>query len=181
MIRFMSGAARRVTTGSCSCANKNCMRHLIKKFLCVVILASGLQVSWGFALLGPLANNPNPGNFGTGDLWQLPVIGYGYIYVSYLLPGGPVFLGDLGGPKNIGEEYRRNVPVLYYAYNANYLGFFGSNGVAAADSAFDIMNSLTNVDSYKSDLSEFPLQAMHSRYLAQSLYLQDVKSVTLHL
>jgi hypothetical protein len=150
------------------------MRQLIKKFLCVLFLASGLQVSWGFALEGPLANG--------GDAWQLPTIGYGYLYIANTgTPGGPVFLGDIAGPKNIGEEYRRNVPTLYYAYNANYLGFFGSNGMAAADSAFAIMNNLTNVDAYSPSLSEFPLQAMQLNNEASALYLTDVKSVTLHL
>ena len=149
------------------------MRQLIKNFLCVLMLAAGLQSSWGFALLGPTANG--------GDSWQTPVIGYSLAYVDNGYPGGPVFLGDIGGPKNIGEEYRRNVSVLYYAYNANFLGFFGSNGVAAADSAFGIMNSLTNVDNYSADLSEFPLQAMHSNPQATALYLTDVESATLHL
>ena len=137
------------------------------------MLAAGLQSSWGFALLGPLANG--------GDSWQSPVIGYGYAYTDFGLPGGPVYLGDIGGPKNIGEEYRRNVPVLYYAYNANFLGFFGSNGVAAADSAAATLNALTNVDSYSPDLSEFPLQSMHSNPQATALYLTDLKSATLHL
>ena len=39
-------------------------------------------------------------------------------------------------PKNIGEEYRRNTPVMYYTFDANFLDYFGSNGVAAVDSAF---------------------------------------------
>ena len=157
------------------------MRLLIKNFLCVLFLASGLQVSWGFALIGPIGNNPNPGNFGTGDAWQLPVIGYGLLYASSSSPGGPVFLGDIGAPKNIGEEYRRNTPVIYYTYDANWLGFFGSNGVAAADSAVAIMNNLTNVDSYSTGLTEFPLQSMQINNEASALFLTDVKSVTLHL
>ena len=150
------------------------MRQLIKKFLGVVILASGLQGAWAFSLLGPTGNG--------GDAWQLPIIGYDLAYENDTgIPGGPVFLGDIGGPKNIGEGYRRNVKTLYYAYNANYLGFFGSAGATAADGAFAIMNSLTNVDAYSSGLTEFPLQAQHANYQAMSLYLTDVKSVTLHL
>jgi hypothetical protein len=154
-----------------------------KSFLWVVFLASGLQASWGFALLGPLPGYPGlPTDF--GDAWQTVVIGYGLAYTdlsSPLTPGGPVFLGDIGGPKNIGEEYRRNARTIYYAYDANFLGFFGTEGATAADGAFAIMNSLTNVTSYSRDLSEFPLNSQQFNYQAQSLFLMDVKSETLHL
>ena len=149
---------------------------MIKRFLWIVFLASGVQASWGFALIGP------PGN--GGDSWQTAVIGYNLAYTdesSPTTPGGPVFLGDIGGPKNIGEEYRRNARTIYYAYDANFLGFFGTDGATAADGAFAIMNSLTNVTSYDNNLSGFPLNSQHFNYLAQTLFLTDVKSVTLHL
>ena len=150
------------------------MRQLIKRFSCAIFLACSLQVSWGFALLGPNGNG--------GDSWQTTVIGYDLAYESLGdVPGGPVFLGDIGGPKNIAEEYRRNAPVLYYAYNENFADFFGADGEAAADQAFAIMNSLTNVDNYSSSLSEFPFNSQHFNYQAQSLFLTDLKSVTLHL
>ena len=152
---------------------------MIKRFLPVLLLVAGLQAGWGFALLSPNAQDLS--GF-TGNPWQTIVIGYNNdVYQEGGLPGGPVALGDLGGPGNIGEGYRRNDPVIYYAYNASYSGFFGSNGMAAADSAFAIMNSLTNVSSYSSDLSEFPLTSQHLNYQAQALFLTDVKSVTLHL
>ena len=149
---------------------------MINRFLWMIFLAAGAQASWGFALLGPLANG--------GDAWQTAVIGYGLAYEdesSQFSPGGPVFLGDIGGPKNIGEGYRRNVPTLYYSYDANFLGFFGTTGASAADGAYAIMNSLTNVDSYSSSLSEFPFSSQHFNYEAQTLFLTDIKSVTLHL
>jgi hypothetical protein len=152
------------------------MRQMIKRLFSILLLVAGVQASWGFALLGPTGNG--------GDSWQTAVIGYNLIYTdesSPFSPGGPVFLGDIGGPKNIGEEYRRNAPVIYYAYDANFLGFFGSVGADKTDGAFAIMNSLTNVSSYSPDLSEFPLTSQHFNLRAQSLYLTDIKSVTLHL
>ena len=153
------------------------MRQTINRFLWVVLLVAGVQASWGFALLGPIANG--------GDAWQTAVIGYNYAaYVderSQINPGGPVFLGDIGAPKNIGEGYRRNVNTNYYAYNANFLDFFGTTGASYTDGAFAIMNSLTNVDSYSSSLSEFPYDSQHYNYEAQSLFLTDIKSETLHL
>jgi len=150
---------------------------MIKKFLCVAGLSLGLQTAWGFALLGP---NPGIGG-GTADGWQVVTLGYDLAYLNLGVSGGGVWLGDIGGPKNIGEEYRRNVPVLYYAYNGNFSGYFGAEGETAVDGAFAIMNSLTNVDSYSSDLSEFPFQSQSQNYLATGTYLTDIKSVTLHL
>ena len=86
-----------------------------------------------------------------------------------------MWLGDIGGPKNLGEEYRRNVPVLYYAFDDNFSGvgggWFGTAGEDAVDQAFAIMNSLTNVDNI--DLSQFPFQSQSFNYTAQGLYLTD--------
>lgn len=149
---------------------------MIIRLFSIILLVAGVQASLGFALLGPTANG--------GDAWQTTVIGYGLAYEdesTLSSPGGPDFEGDIGAPKNIGEFYRRNTPKVYYAYNANFLGFFGTNGAAACDAAFAVMNSLTNVSSYSQDLTEFPLNSQRFNYTAQSLYLTDIKSVTLHL
>jgi len=101
-------------------------------------------------------------------LWQEAVIGYGLPAMSMR-------------PRILGEEYRRNLPLVYYACDANFLGFFGSNGVSAVDGAFAILNNafttnpltgqfLTNgVDSFSPDLSEFPLESRHLNYQAQAL------------
>src|ERR1039458_6220220 len=173
----MSGAVRRVITASCSCANEMCMRQIIKSFLWVGLLVLGLQGAWAYSLGGPIGNNPNPSGGGVieGDAWQQPVIGYGVD-------------GDLNAPKNLGEEYRRNVPVMYYACNANFLEWFGSNGGAAVDSAFTILNNaftnnptgMTNgLDGYTASLSEIPLESRHLNYQAEALGLYDLKSWTL--
>ena len=131
---------------------------MIKRFLWIALLASGSQAAWAYSLGGPIGNG--------GDSWQQPVIGYG-------------LGGDLNAPKNLGEEYRRNIPLMYYACNANFLDYFGSNGVAAVDGAFAILNGLTNVDSYSPNLSEFPLESRHLNYQAGALGLYDLKSWTL--
>ena len=117
-----------------------------------------LHPAWAFSLAGPVGNG--------GDAWQVTTIGY-----------GPP--RDAVAPKNLGEEYRRNISVNYYAYDANFLDFFGSNGVVAVDGSFAIMNSLTNVSSYSTILSEFPLDSRHINYQAQALGLYDLKSFTL--
>ena len=46
---------------------------------------------------------------------------------------------DIGGPMNINEEYRWNVPVVTYGFDKSFLDYFGSNGVAAVESAFQIL------------------------------------------
>jgi hypothetical protein len=139
------------------------MRQVIKLFLWVVLLACGLQAAWGFSLIGP-----GIGGGVLGDAWEQPVIGYG-------------LAGDVGTPKNIGEEYRRNTPVMYYALNENFSGFFGADGEAAVTNAFAIMNNLTNMTSYSPSLSEFPLDSQHINFTATSLGLTDLKSLTLNL
>ena len=70
--------------------------------------------------------------------------------------------------------------MLYYAFDPSF-GYFGSNGEPAVQSAFDILNSLTNVDSYSAGLTEFPLNSQSVNYQAQALDLYDVKSITLTL
>ena len=144
------------------------MRQVMKTFLLAVLLGLGLLPSArAYSLGGPIGNNPKPNPaVALGDSWQVPLIGYG-------LPG------DLNAPKNLGEEYRRNVPTYFYAYDTAFLDYFGSNGVAAVDGAFTIMNNLTNVSSYTKPLSEFPAESRHVNYQAQALGLYDLKSFTL--
>jgi hypothetical protein len=149
---------------------------MIKHFVWAVLLMISARGAFGFALLGPLP--PDPG----GEPWQVITIGYALPYLEEsLIPGGPVFLGDIGGPHNINEEYRRVTPTLYYAYDANFLTYFGLAGTTNGDLAFGIMNSITNVSTYSTGLTEFPLNSQSFNFTAQAMFLTDLKSVTLHL
>ena len=49
---------------------------------------------------------------------------------------------DIGGPMNIDEGYRWNAPVVTYGFDASFLEYFGSNGVAAVESAMELLNNL---------------------------------------
>lgn len=149
------------------------MQQFIKKWLWLVLLAVGAQTGWSFALLGPEA--PVNG----ADAWQTGEIGYDLAGLNAGFSGGPNWLEDIGGPRNIGEEYRRNVKTIYYTYDSSFLQFFGSNGVAAVDSAVAIMNNLPNANS--ADPTQFPLDSQHLNYTASSYFLTDLKSTTLHL
>jgi hypothetical protein len=148
------------------------MRQMIKKFFSIALLVCSGQAAWGFALLGPVAN-------GGEDAYQVTEIGYNP------LPNGgapPYFIdGLMTGPKNLSEGYRHNTPVMYYAFDETFSGYFGANGEAAVDQAFAILNNLTNVSAYSTSLSEFPLNSESINYTAQSLGLLDLKSVTLSL
>ena len=119
------------------------------------VLAAGLPAAHAFVLGGPI-----------NEAWQVQDLGYA-------LPG------DLMAPKNIGEDYRRNTPVIYYAFDETFLDFFGSNGVWAVDQAFAILNNLTNASSYSADLSEIPLEARRFNQTAGALNLIDMKSAVL--
>ena len=147
-----------------------------------MLLASGLQTSWAFSLLGPV-NNGAAVNGSSADTWQAPAIGYNPL--NNLIGGSVIGFIDplLVGPKNLGEEYRRNTPVIYYTCDANFLDYFGSDGLAAVDQAFAILNNLanTNVSSYSANLSEFSLNTTVVNYQAQALSLLDMKSETLAL
>lgn len=88
-------------------------------------------------------------------------------------------IGDIGGPMNLGEEYRWNVPVLTYAFDPSFTFFFGSNGVAAVESAIQILNDLPPASQL--DPNMYPLDTTSENYLAQAEGLIDLKSETLFL
>jgi hypothetical protein len=131
------------------------MLRTLKSCLWVGLLMAGVQASLGFALLGPI-----------NEAYQVPDIGYALI-------------GDIGAPKNLGEEYRRNAPVYYYTVDANFLDYFGSNGVAEIDAAFNIYNNLNKVSSYSPELSEFPLITERHSQLGEALFLINLRSEAL--
>jgi hypothetical protein len=170
------------------------MLQLLKKILWVGLLAFGWQTAFGYSLLGPSGTYTTttlPTTF--SDKWQTVDIGFDPIPAYN---GAPPYIGvnNLAtGPKNIGEGYRRNTPVIYYSFDQNFAGFFGVYGEQAVDSAMAVLNNaftnnpltgqyLTNgVDSYSPDLSEYPLQSLSQNYNLSAVNLLDVKSQTLAL
>src|SRR5262245_13131240 len=122
----MSVEAMLAITASFDCAKRTCMLRTVKRIFWLLVLALGSQSVFGYALLGPF-----PSGTGVPDGYQQQVI-------TYQTPA------DVGGPKNLGEEYRRNIPVIYYTMDANFFDYFGSNGAVAIDQAFAVFNALTN-------------------------------------
>jgi len=87
--------------------------------------------------------------------------------------------GDIGGPMNIGQGYRWNVPIVTYAFDQSFLDFFGSNGVSAVEHAIQILNRLPRASSIV--LTNYPLSSERENYPAEAQGLYDLKSVTLSL
>jgi len=154
------------------------MRRVMKTILLTAVLLAGLlQSAMAYSLGGPIGNGPDAS-------WQIPALGYG-------LPG------DLNAPKNLGEGYRRNVPVMYYTFDVTFanpsqpdVGYFGTYGIDAVDKAFYILNTMfTNnpqgitegLGGYSLALSEFPFDTRHLNYEGQSLGVMDIKSQVLSL
>ena len=134
------------------------MVRMFKQFCWLGLLLAGVSKLSAWSPLGPLGS----------EAYQVSTIGYE-------LPG------DIGTPKNLGEEFRRNNPVVYFSVDANFLDYFGSNGLVAIEQAVSIMNGLSNVSSYTPELMEWPLEAQRVNYQAQALSLIDLKSSTLNL
>src|SRR5215510_5843500 len=83
--------------------------RILSKLFWSVLLMLGVQSAGAFALIGPVALDP----------WQIPQNGFNPLQTDPL----PI------GPKNLGEEYRRNTPFLFYTFDQNFYDYFGSNGV----------------------------------------------------
>jgi hypothetical protein len=109
----------------------------------------------GFSLLGPF------------ESWQHQGLGYN------------VSGEDIGGVKNLDEEYRWNVPVLTYAVDRAFVDFFGQPGVEAVQEAFGILNALPPAS--LADLSQYALDTRRVNFRAQATNLVDLKSMVLSL
>lgn len=139
----------------------------MKRILILVVGMLSLPVLFAsrteaFSLLGPITP------------WMTTINGFG--------PPGTTFadsFGDIGGPMDIGDGYRWNVPVVTYGFDRSFLEYFGSNGVAAVEGAIQTLNDLPSASSVV--LTNYPTQGQQINYAAQSQNLYDLKSMTLAL
>ena len=92
---------------------------------------------------------------------------------------GVLWPGDIGGPMELTNEYRWNVPVVTYGFDQSFLDFFGTNGVAAVEGAIQIINDLPPAS--QMILTNYPFDSQRYNYLAQSESLLDLKSQVLTL
>jgi len=126
------------------------MRASLYRILLLLALVGGLPRAQAFALLGAL------------DTWMTEEIGYN--------------LADPGGPMNLGEEYRWNMPIITYGFDESFLNYFGQRGVEEVEKAIKILNDLPPVSKMSPDLSEFPLDTRRMNYRANALSVFDMKS-----
>lgn len=125
-------------------------------FLALAI-AGAVNSASAFSLLGPF------------DTWQIAAINYN--------PVG----NDIGGPMNLGEEYRWNVKTITYGFDSSFMNYFGAQGTAAVMQAIAILNNLPAMSQLSTNLVEFPLDTRRQNYQASALGLNDLKSTALSL
>lgn len=120
--------------------------------------------SSAFALLGPFTS------------WMTPEVGYQFSPDSTFAFDPPV-VDEIGGPMNLGDEYRWNVPVLTYGFDLDFLDYFGEEGVAEIEAAVQILNALPPASELQ--LSSHPLDWYGVNYSATFQRLVDLRSVAL--
>jgi hypothetical protein len=86
---------------------------------------------------------------------------------------------DIGGPVDLHEEYRWNLPVLTYGFDRSFLDYFGPQGVAAVEEAIQVLNDLPPASNLV--LTNYSPNVQRTHYPAQSDALVDLKSDTLFL
>ncbi len=122
--------------------------------LCVLALLVLAPAAMAFSLLGPFTS------------WQ--VVGLNY-------QRG----GDIGGPMNLREGFRWNVPVIYYGYDKSFIDYFGSEGVGAVDQAVRFFAELPPAGKIDEALEEYSTQTIRQNYEAGTLGLIDLKSAAM--
>ena len=132
----------------------------MKKCMTAAVLAAAVSATQAFSLLGPW-----------GD-WQVLALGYQFNTLE-----DPE--RDPGGPMNIREGYRWNIPTITYAVDRSFLEHFGEKGEAEIDRVFETLND-TLAHMYDEDyLDTLPSSTTRYNYRAQALGLYDVYSTAL--
>jgi len=115
-------------------------------------------------------------------LLQLAPSAYGFALLGppapWMQASNGVFYPDaIGGPMDIGSGYRWNVPIITYGFDKSFLNYFGSNGVAAVESAIQILNDLPPASQLEP--TSYPQSSFQWNYIAETQGLNDLKSQTL--
>lgn len=132
------------------------LRHLQQTIVALMVVGA-VHSAPAFSMLGPFEG------------YQTAEIGYNPLNT------------DIGGPMNLGEEYRWNLKTITYGFDASFLNYFGQQGVDAINKAFAILNNLPAFSQMSSNLAEFPTDTRRSNYRASALRLLDLKSAALGL
>lgn len=137
------------------------LKRTLGSCLAVVALLS-LLCGQQYKALGFSLNGPHPA-------WQTPRIGYAI--------GLDWFPGY--GPMNIGEEYRWNIPTLYYGFSPAFLNYFGQRGVVEVDKAVAVLNAIPSVAQLS--INDYPNSSLRVNIRASASSLLDLKSFALSM
>ncbi|MCS1408930.1 MAG: hypothetical protein M2R45_02108 [Verrucomicrobia subdivision 3 bacterium] len=135
------------------------MSGFVRKLAITLVVVVGGGELHAFALLGPRPP------------WQTATLGY-------TSPPPATFEGG-AGPMNLNEEYRWNVPEIYYGYSPEFLSYFGQKGVDAIEEAVAMLNDLPSLEDV--DLNDYQLESGRINLRALALGLTDIKSAALSL
>jgi hypothetical protein len=142
--------------------------RIIQLICAIMVLGAGSRSAFGFAL-GGIKEAYQADNLGYDRVTDIPYPSGGW--TIYNTPEWTY------APHNIGEGFRWNIPILYYSYDSSFLGYFGSNGVQAVDSAISILNAIPPASQL--DINDYPLDEARFNYTAAALHLYDLKSAAL--
>jgi len=135
-----------------------CMLRIVRTTVLSLTLAASVAPAFAFSLLGPFEG------------YQVQRIGYAHV---------PPVNADLGGPMNLGEEYRWNVRTITYGIDPSFTDYFGQRGAEEIRKAVAVLNALPPFSKMSTNLNEFPLTTRRVNYEASGLLLADVKSEAL--
>jgi hypothetical protein len=85
----------------------------------------------------------------------------------------------IGGPMALGNGYRWDVPVVTYGFDQSFLDYFGIKGVAAVESAINLLNNLPPASQLNP--ANYTTAGSAMNFTAQSQLLVDLQSETLFL
>lgn len=134
--------------------NHRSKRRIVLRILLVLGIFHAVEARVGaFSLLGPL------------EPWMTPSVGFVH---------DPSY--DVGGPRNLGDEFRWNLPVLTYGFDDEFKRFFGERGVATVEDAIQTFHDLGSLDQL--DLNTAPITSRRL-FNGTSSGVIDLKSVAL--
>jgi hypothetical protein len=125
-----------------------------RTLLIAIFISQIAFTSNAFSLLGPLAP------------WMSPTVGF---------INDPRY--DVGGPRDLNDEFRWNLPLLTYGFSDDFKNFFGPQGVAEVEAAVAVLNNLPPVSQL--DLSTAPTATARLHLAAARRGLYDLRSIAL--
>jgi hypothetical protein len=145
------------------------MFRKLTQSVCLLLALAAAPCASAFTVWGPLTTKQ------TADLDY--GLRYYYFYVQLLSGLGTT---ENGGPQLLGNNSRLTTPIVTYAFDQTFLDYFGAQGVAAVNSAMQVLNSLPPASS--ANLANFITdQNEQINYTAQALDMLDIKSTVLWL